>query len=70
MKGGTQNIDLTTILTDQHTLTIFEDAVLTGTNNNLQIILKDEANVTLNGVDLGYTDGGPVIRIVEGANYT
>ena len=43
------------------TLTVSGDAVITGKNDNLQIILQADADLTLHDVDLSYTGLPPIL---------
>ena len=78
LKAGTINtIDLTVGKTEIDlgtytgtTLTVSGRVTLTGTNSNLQITLQDGADVTLDNVTLAHTAGGPVIRAINGENFT
>ena len=65
---GDTNIDLSKY--DGASLFIGGKVTLTGTNDNIQVTLKDGADVTLDGVNLTYKNGGPVIRAINGENFT
>ena len=66
---GEKLIDLSTYTGTS--LTIGDKVILTGKNDNLQILLQGGADVTLQDVDLTNTSGGPVIRTTSnGGNCT
>ena len=66
---GEKLIDLSTYTGTS--LTIGDKVILTGKNDNLQILLQGGADVTLQDVDLTNASGGPVIKTtVYGGNCT
>lgn len=59
VEGQLQHIDLSTIT--ESTLTVSGEAVITGKNDNLQITIEPDAQVTLKDIDLTYNEGPTII---------
>ena len=65
---GTAEINLDNY--KETSLTVGGKVTIKGTKDNIQITLKNGADVTLQDVNLTNTSGGPVIRAINGENFT